>query len=149
MPDKIQRKRHLAKSYQNRKVKVLPDLNIGQEVRLAPTQRQFLEIRNLCKKALRQIIPGRDSWRSIPAKQAGRSRKPQLLTMLTNQLRKMLRNHNPHQNHPVTQLLRTIRQYEEQVLEMLSHLLDLRICLLESVDFSLICSAATCIGFLL
>ena len=39
VPDKIQRKRQLAKRYHDRKVKVLPDLDIGQEVRLAPTQR--------------------------------------------------------------------------------------------------------------
>lgn len=39
MPDKIQRKRQLEKSYCDRKVKVLPDLDIGQEVCLAPTYR--------------------------------------------------------------------------------------------------------------
>ena len=39
MPDKIQRKRQLEKSYCDRKVKVLPDLDIGEEVRLAPTHR--------------------------------------------------------------------------------------------------------------
>ena len=39
VPDKIQRKRQLAKRYHDRKVKVLPDHDIGQEVRLALTQR--------------------------------------------------------------------------------------------------------------
>ena len=38
----------------------------------------------------------------------------------------MLRNQNPHQNHRVTQLLQTVHQHDEQVLEMLSDLLDLR-----------------------
>ena len=46
--------------------------------------------------------------------------------MLTSQLREMLRNQSPHQNHPVTKVLQTVHQYEEQVLEMLSDLLDLR-----------------------
>ena len=85
-------------------------------------QRQFLEKRNMSTEALRQVVPGRDSWRSIPGKTgkpSGCSRKPHLLKMLTNQ--------NPHQNHPVTQLLLTVYQYEEQVLEMLSDLLDMRI----------------------
>ena len=35
----IQRKRQMAKIYHDRNVKVLPDLEIGQEVRLAPLQR--------------------------------------------------------------------------------------------------------------
>ena len=41
VPDKIQQKRQLAKSYHDQKVKVkvLLDLDIGQEVHLAPTCR--------------------------------------------------------------------------------------------------------------
>jgi len=46
--------------------------------------------------------------------------------MPTNQLRRMLCKQNPHQNHPVTKLPQTVHQYEEQVLEMLSDLLNLR-----------------------
>ena len=37
--DKIQQKRQKAKSYHDRNAKVLPDLDIGQEVRTAPIQR--------------------------------------------------------------------------------------------------------------
>lgn len=37
--DKIQQKRQKAKSYHDRNVKVLPDLDIGQEVRIAPLHR--------------------------------------------------------------------------------------------------------------
>lgn len=37
--NQIQRKRHMAKSFHDRNVKVLPDLEIGQEVRLSPLQR--------------------------------------------------------------------------------------------------------------
>lgn len=39
VPDKIQQKRQKAKSYHDRNVKVLPDLDIGQEVRIAPLHR--------------------------------------------------------------------------------------------------------------
>ena len=39
VPDKIQQKRQTAKSYHDRKVKVLPNLDIGQEARLTPTHR--------------------------------------------------------------------------------------------------------------
>lgn len=83
VPHKIQQKRQLAKSYHDRKVKVLLDLDIGQEVHLAPTRRGSSWKKETYTEALRQVVPGRDGWRSIPGKTgkpSGHSRKPQLLT---------------------------------------------------------------------
>ena len=58
--DKIHLKRQKAKSYHDRNVKVLPDLDIGPEVCIAPVHRgKSWEAGNLPTEALRQILPGR------------------------------------------------------------------------------------------
>ena len=119
VPDKIQQKHQKAKSYHDRNVKVLPDLNIGQEVHIAPIHRGSYWKTGTCLQKFS------DTCRSYLVETDGEvfqqnrqdKEAPTLLDEMNKLLKEMLYTQHLHCSQPVLQLLQpvllSIHQHED------------------------------------